>query len=178
MLDPFYLECGDLLVCPFRPEDIENYDQWVNAIWQFFSDEDMLVFIPEKRLVNLQEADDWLKVTLLNFHSGQNYVYFITDRITKTLLGVIDIIAPVKAKRHYRLREYPHFIEFYLRGRSTNKSIMTILLPQVVNQLRQQGVNSIGAVINRENIAAGKVLVKSGFQFRKVFDDRQDLYEI
>ncbi|SEO10751.1 Protein N-acetyltransferase, RimJ/RimL family [Mucilaginibacter gossypiicola] len=178
MLDPFYLECGDLLVHPFRPEDFEVYDEWVSAVFDLFSDNEMLLFIPEKRIANKAEAETWLKLTLLNFHSGQNYVYFITDRENSKLLGVIDILTPAKVRQFYQLQQYPHFVEFYLRKQSTGQSIMTTLLPMLIGQLRKQGINTLAAVANRNNIAAKKVLRKSGFKIREAFDHNQDLYEI
>jgi hypothetical protein len=79
MLDPIRLENDQVIVHGFRPEDLARYETLVAEIYQLFSDAETLRFIPEKRLGSLQEADNWLKNTILNFHCARNFVHFVSD---------------------------------------------------------------------------------------------------
>ncbi|WP_432328027.1 hypothetical protein ACRQ5D_33945 [Mucilaginibacter sp. P25] len=54
---------------------------------------------------------------------------------------------------------------------------MSSLLPEFLNLLRRQQVGDIAAVINRKNIAARKVLDRSGFSYDSLFDEYQDIYQ-
>jgi ribosomal-protein-alanine N-acetyltransferase len=56
------------------------------------------------------------------------------------LIGIIDIIPPSVSREHYRLEQYPFFIEFYLAGNAKGKAIMTKLLPEIIAELRFQGI--------------------------------------
>lgn len=88
------------------------------------------------------------------------------------------MISPEVAKEHYQLDEYPFFIEFYLGASATGCYVMTEILPPVVDSILGQGIPRIGAVINRQNIAAKKVLENVQFFYKAQFDVLQDLYEV
>ncbi|WP_345948987.1 hypothetical protein ABDD95_19255 [Mucilaginibacter sp. PAMB04274] len=98
MLDPIYLENDQVIVHAFGPEDVKRYEALVKDIYQLFSDPDTLRFIPEKRLRSVQEADSWLKNTILNFHCDRNFLHFVTDKKSGKLLGMIDILHPARSK--------------------------------------------------------------------------------
>jgi RimJ/RimL family protein N-acetyltransferase len=53
---------------------------------------------------------------------------------------------------------------------------MSSLLPGLLAELRNRGINEVGAAINVNNNAARKVLTYSGFRFAQRFDARQDFY--
>lgn len=53
---------------------------------------------------------------------------------------------------------------------------MTEILQAIIDNLLQQGIPSIGAVVNRKNIAARKVLEKARFAYKEPFDAAQDFY--
>lgn len=161
---------------PLGAGDILHYEQLAEEIYQLLTDEHTLRFLPEKQLNSLSDAKSWLNAAILNFHSGRNKVHLIRSKKTGALLGVIDLIPPVVAKEHYRLDNYPFFIEFYLKGSARGKALMSRLLPKVIEHLRQDGVDDVAAVVNRQNIAAGKVLKRSGFRHEGKFDLVQDLY--
>jgi len=40
----------------------------------------------------ISEAENWLKVAILNFHYGLYYLPFITEKASGKLLGMIDIV--------------------------------------------------------------------------------------
>ena len=120
----------------------------------------------------------FLQTMVFNYHAGLNYIHFITDKKLNRVIGLIDLISPEVAKEHYQLDEYPFFIEFYLSDYATGYYIMTEILPPVVDSILSQGIPRIGAVINRQNIAAKKVLENAQFSYKAQFDVLQDLYEV
>ncbi len=91
-------------------------------------------------------------------------------------MGVIDLIPPVVAMEHYEMEIYPFFIEFYLKGNASGKKLMSRLLLKVLEHLRLDGENAMAAVVDRRNIAATKVLKRSGFYHDGKFDPVQDIY--
>jgi ribosomal-protein-alanine N-acetyltransferase len=172
------LENEHFTVRPFGSDDLQNYDKLVWDIYQVLSDEETLHFIPEKCLKSVADARNWLNGTILNLHNGRNKVHFIISNESGKILGIIDLIPPLVVKEHYYLRDYPHFIEFYLSGKLRGRSIMTSLLPVVIKELNEIGIDKIAAVVNRENHAARKVLKRSGFVLQTNFDNLQDLYAL
>lgn len=177
MLKPIFLENDKLLIHPFRPEDLQRFEQLTQDIFSILSDDHTLKFIPGKRLHSLEEAATFLKTMVINYHSGLNYIHFITDKQLNKVVGIIDLISPTVAKAHYQIDHYPFFIEFYLSGFASGCYIMTEILPAVIDNLLQQGIPSIGAVVNRKNIAARKVLERAQFTYKEPFDAVQDFYE-
>jgi RimJ/RimL family protein N-acetyltransferase len=178
MIEPIYLDCEKAIIHPFRSEEFDRYTQLVKEIYEILSDEQTLYFIPEKRLRSLIDAENWLKAAILNFHCGRSYIHFISEKLTGKLLGVIDIITPETAKKHYHLKQYPYFIEFYLTKGAKGRKLMTTILPLVLAELQQREIQDLAAVSNRQNHAALKVLGRAGFEYRSSFDARQDLYQL
>lgn len=91
-------------------------------------------------------------------------------------VGIIDLIPPDIARPYYDLDSYPHFIEFYLTGTFSGKSVMTDLLPMITADCFKQGIPAIAAAVNLQNASTVKVLSHAGFRYAKVFDPQQDLY--
>lgn len=177
MLEPIYLENQKLLIHPFRPEDLNRFGRLSSDIFDILSDQQTLKFLPGKRLNNLQEAELFLQTAIVNFHSGRNYIHFISHKELDKVIGMIDIISPELAKNHYNMDHYPFFVEFYLSGFARGCYIMTEILPLLMDKLVKQGITRVGAVINRKNIAARKVLENACFTYKAPFDQLQDLYE-
>lgn len=177
MLKPVFFENDQLLIHPFRPDDLERFEQLSSDIFSILSDNRTLKFIPGKRLHSLEEAELFLQTMIVNYHSGRNYIHFITNKKLNKVVGMIDLISPQVAREHYQMDHYPFFIEFYLSGLATGCYIMTEILPPVVDRILAQGIPSIGAVVNRNNTAAKKVLEKAQFTYRAQFDIHQDFYE-
>jgi len=177
MLEAINFENEALLVHSFRGEDLARFEKLTQDIFNILSDERTLKYIPEKRLHNLQQAELFLQSSILNYHSRQNYLHFITDKASGKVIGMIDVITPELARKHYCLDYYPFFIEFYLSGAASGCYIMTEILPLLMEELLRQGISKIGAVINRENIAARRVLEKANFEFKAPFDVIQDFYQ-
>jgi RimJ/RimL family protein N-acetyltransferase len=161
---------------PLGAGDIRHYEQLTAEIYQLLTDEHTLQYLPEKQLSSLSAAESWLNAAMLNFHSGRNKVHLIRSKKTGSLIGVIDLIPPVVAMEHYQLEDYPYFIEFYLKGSARGKALMSRLLPKVLEHWQQDGVDELAAVVNRRNVAATKVLKRSGFYHDGKFDPLQDIY--
>jgi RimJ/RimL family protein N-acetyltransferase len=177
MLQPLSLQRNQFRIHAFGPEDLKRYDDLVLDIFNILSDERTLKYLPGKRLENIREAELFLRAIVLNYHSGRNYLHFITDNSDGRVIGMIDLISPELASEHYTFDRNPHFIEFYLAGDLTGCNIMTELLPEVIENLLAQEI-IIGAVVHRENLAARRVLEKSSFSYQDRFDPVQDYYEV
>lgn len=165
-------------IAPLGADDIRDHDTLAREIYALLSDEHTLQFLPEKKLDSLKAAKNWVSTAMLNFYSGRNQVHLIRNERTGTLVGVIDLIPPMVAKEHYRLSSYPYFLEFYLKGNARGKTLMSRLLPKVISHLEQDGIKDLAAVVNKHNLAASKVLKRSGFKLAGNFDQVQDLYTL
>ena len=177
MFKPIHFETDEFIIHPFRAEELERFDQLAEEVFAILSDEKTLTFIPSKRLHSLEETKSFLKITLVNFHTGRNFIHFITSKQHHKVVGIIDLISPNVAMEHYKIDRYPYFIEFYLSSFASGCYIMTQLLPLVVQGVLDQGIPSLAAVVNRRNTAAKKVLQKAKFLLKDRFDIAQDYYE-
>lgn len=172
------LELDDLSIRRIDQISSTDYPGLASDILELLSDKATLRFIPEKEIVDLKSARQWLVTSLMNSQCGRNQTHLIYSRASGELLGIIDIIPPNVAREHYTLNNYPFFIEFYLKSTVFGRSIMSVLLPQLVDKLQDRGVQPLAAVVNRKNIPARKVLRRSGFAFEHSFDQFQDLYSL
>jgi len=175
---PLLYETERLLIHPFRAVDMERFGELALEVFSILSDERTLRFVPGKRLGSVAEAELFLQTMLMNYHAGLNYLHFITDKASGRVIGLIDLISPGVVRAHYRMEEYPFFIEFYLSSFMSGCYIMTEVLPPVVECFLVSGVSRIGAVVHRNNIAARKVLEHAAFSYVGPFDVLQDLYEV
>lgn len=177
MLDPIYLETRQLRLHPVGAAELLRYQDLVTEVFGLFSDAETLHFIPEKKLKDIAGAEQWLKAAILSTHSGRNVIHLITEKNSGRLIGVVDLIPPAVAREHYQLGQYPFFIEFYLKAEYKGKTLMSKLLPKILQALETQGIPKVAAVVNRRNHAASRLLAKCGFQYRQPFDVLQDFYE-
>lgn len=174
---PVFYENDQFMVRAFGAPEVERLDELSQDILEILSDERTLKFIPEKRLRNLTEAKTRLKGMLLDHHTARNQIYFIIEKNAKKVIGILELMSPELVKHHYQLREYPHFVEFYLSSHVTGCSIMSSILPIITDILLSKGIPKIAAVVNRNNIPARKVLLNASFVYRSAFDPTQDLFE-
>jgi RimJ/RimL family protein N-acetyltransferase len=164
MLIPIYL-LHDHFYPSFRSGGLGRYEQLVADIFSILSDESTLKYLPDKRVNDLEEAEAFLQAVILNYHAGLNYLHFITDQGLGRVIGMIDLISPSLARKHYDFNRYPYFIKFYLSSPMTGCSIMTRLLTVVVDAVFSQSIPRIGAVMHQQNTAARRVLEKSRFRY-------------
>ncbi|TWR26735.1 GNAT family N-acetyltransferase [Mucilaginibacter achroorhodeus] len=172
------LELDDLSIRRIDQIALNDYPHLVRHIFELLSDKATLRFIPEKEVIDLKSARQWLLTSLMNSQCGRNQTHLIHSLTSGDLLGIIDIIPPNVAREYYQLKNYPFFIEFYLKSTVFGRSIMSDLLPKLVDKLQDRGVQPLAAVVNRKNIPARKVLSRSGFAFEHSFDQLQDLYSL
>lgn len=178
MINPISFENEKFLIHSFRPNELKCFNELAAEVFSILSDKHTLRYLPTKRLESLKDAEQFLQGMLLNFYSGRNYLHFIRSKQSGKVVGMIDLISPELAKDHYQIERYPFFLEFYLSSLASGCYLMTEILPPAVDQLLDQGISHIAAVVNRENIAAKKVLKKARFQKKQAFDIQQDFYEL
>jgi RimJ/RimL family protein N-acetyltransferase len=178
MIEPVQFESNHLLIHSFRAEDIRELERLAWDVFTILSDDKTLTYLAGKRLHSLADAEMFLRTNLLNFHAGQNYLHFISDKETGKVVGLIDLISPGLAKEHYRLGHYPYFIEFLLKSEFQGRGIMGEVLPKFVKQLKEKNIKEVGAVVNRTNTIARKLIQKVDFSYRSGFDLLQDFYTI
>ena len=176
MFEPIRLENDTLVIQSFDAKDIKRWSGMVNDVYALLTDDQALKYLPFKRLRSVNDADTLLKNALISLHCGRNYLHFIRTKSDGRIIGFIDVISPAVAKEHYTLQQYPYFIEFCIKTEYAQQRLMSTLLPDFLRSLRDQKIYSIAAVINRQNIAAQKVLSRSGFNYYQLFDANQDLY--
>lgn len=177
MLEQIHFTVEGFEVSPLNGDDLVRLDQLARDVYAILSDEQTLRFIPEKRLNNKEEAMQWLRLSLLNFHSGRNYIHLIRTKVTGKIAGIIDILSPTVVREHYQLSSYPHFVEFYIKGELQGGSLMSKILPKIVQVIKAQDIGVVAAVADRKNFAARKVLEKSGFAHIERFDATKDLFK-
>jgi ribosomal-protein-alanine N-acetyltransferase len=178
MLAPVHLENENLIIQSFDATDFQRWSEMVDDIYALLSDNQTLKYLPFKRLSSRAAADIWLKNALISLHCGRNYLHFIRTKSNGRIIGLIDVISPALAKEHYFLQKYPYFIEFCIKTEYSQKKLMSSLLPDFLASLRNQQIGEIAALIDRQNIAAQKVLSRSGFNYDRFFDDTQDVYQL
>ena len=178
MFKPVNFTVDDLEISPLKGEDLHRFDIMAEEVYAILSDERTLHFIPEKRLKSKQEAVTWLQLSVVNFYTGRNYIHLIRSKRTGTILGIIDILSPALVRDHYQLPSYPYFVEFYIKGELRGGSLMSKILPKVLQFIKKQDIDVIAAVADRNNFAARKVLEKSGFANIKRFDSTKDLFQM
>jgi RimJ/RimL family protein N-acetyltransferase len=177
MFEPVNFTVEDFEISPLKGEDLPRFDIMAKDVYDILSDEQTLRFIPEKRLSSQQEAVKWLQLSVVNFYTGRNYIHLIRAKRTGKIWGIIDILSPALVRDHYQLSSYPHFVEFYIKGELQGGSLMSKILPKVLQLIKNQDIDVIAAVADRNNFAARKVLEKSGFANVKRFDSTKDLFE-
>jgi [ribosomal protein S5]-alanine N-acetyltransferase len=176
MLEPIHFENQTFIVQSFEAEDFQRWPGMVNDIYDLLSDSQTLKYLPFKRLRSVNDADALLKNALISLYCGRNYLHFIRDKSKGRIIGFIDVISPDVAREHYHLQDYPYFIEFCIKPEYSQKKLMSSLLPKFLKSFQDQQVGDIAAVVNRQNIAAQKVISRSGFNRNRFFDATQDIY--
>jgi RimJ/RimL family protein N-acetyltransferase len=114
----------------------------------------------------------------VNFYTGRNFIHLIRHTLTGKIVGIIDVLSPALVMTYYRLSSYPYSLEFYVKAEFQGDSVMSKILPLVLQKIKKQNINTIAAVADKGNVAARKVLEKSGFSNIQPFDLKKDLFEL
>lgn len=174
--DPILIDSEEHILHPFGANELKRFSSLSKDIFQVFNQEKTTLFLPHKYLIDIVHAEVLLQTGLLNQYNGMSQLYFITEKSTNKTIGMIELISPKGAQMHYNLTQYPYFIEFCLSDDHTGKGIMSILLPKLIDKLKQRGIKKIGAVAHPKNHSAIRVLHKAGLFKRTSFDIVQDVY--
>lgn len=177
-MQPIYLENDFITLQPISADDLSVSTVLADEVHALLSDPLTIKYLPEKRLTTKSHAEGWLFGSLINLHCGRTATHLIRSKRSNKLLGVLDVIPSQVAAEHYNLTHYPVFVEFYLSTKAQGQLMMSAILPQVIAALRANGTKELAAVVNRKNIAASKVLLKSGFVRLQQFDIEKDLYAL
>lgn len=167
---------GKVHLRPFGAEDMLRYTGLLQDILRIFSNPVTFRFVPARAMLSAQQADAYLQMLILRCSTTADSLYFLHDSLTGKVVGVIELLSPETSSKHYALRDYPHFIEFYLDADYQGSAIMTSVLPQLVGHLKDSDIGKIGAAVDRRNLAAAIVLQRSGFKRQGAFDVLKDLY--
>jgi GNAT superfamily N-acetyltransferase len=177
-MQPIYLENDLITLQPVSAADLSTSSALAYDVHALLSDPLTIKYLPEKKLSTQSHAEGWLYRSLLNLHCGRTITHLIRLKCSNKLIGVLDVIPSQVAAEHYSLNNYPVFVEFYLSPEAQGRLVMSALLPQVIAVLQANGTKELAAVVNRKNIAASKVLIKSGFVRMQQFDIEKDLYAL
>ncbi len=174
--EPILIDTKDFLLHPFGASDIKRFDSLSKDILQLFSQQQTTTYLPHKKLQHISHAETLLQTGLLNQYSGLSQLYFITRKTDQKTIGMIELISPKNAERHYQLDQYPYFLEFCISTEHSGKGIMGNILPKLIRQLKCHGIHQLAAVANPRNLSAIKVLQKSGITHQSHFDSINNLY--
>ncbi len=177
-MQPIYLENDLITLQPVNAADLSGSSALADEVHALLSDPLTIKYLPEKRLTTKSHAEGWLYGSLINLHCGRTITHLIRSKRSNKLIGVLDVIPSQVAAEHYRLAHYPVFVEFYLSPKEQGRLMMSAILPQVITAMQANGTKELAAVVNRKNVAASKVLIKSGFVRMQQFDIEKDLYAL
>jgi RimJ/RimL family protein N-acetyltransferase len=177
MIKPIIFENEQFLIHPFRQVDANRYDSLIEDIYKILSDNEVLSFIPEKRLSNKEEAKNFIFSIIAGYEQQTSYAFFITIKDINRTIGVINLISPKKSKENYILKEYNWMIEYFMLKAAWGRNIMSEILPVFKERVLSQGIEKLGAICKQNNYGSIRVLEKSGFKKSFKFDSTQDYYE-
>lgn len=176
MIEQISLIRDNFLLHPFRAEEMERFDKLSLDIFDLFNQSGASLFLPHKKLTEVVQAETFLQHALLNQHAGMSHLHFITELQQQKTIGMIELISPKLAKKHYKLKSYPYFLEFCLCDAYAGKGIMSGFLQKFSQILSAKGIKRLAAVASPHNLAAIRVLQKSGINLITEFDAFKNLY--
>jgi [ribosomal protein S5]-alanine N-acetyltransferase len=177
VIKPIIFESEQFLIHPFRQINANRYDSITEDVYKILSDNEVLTFIPEKRLSNKEEAKNFIFSIIAGYEQETSYAYFITIKDINRTIGIINLISPKKTKENYVLEEYNWMIEYYMLKAAWGRNIMSEILPAFKERVLSQGIKKLGAICKQANYGSIRVLEKSGFKKTFKFDLTQDYYE-
>lgn len=177
-LKPINIENQVIMVHPLRHSDMARIAEIENEIYEILRDDATTQFIQGGRLLDKKAAAERVLGFVMGYQTGYSYAHFITDKKTMTVIGLIEIISPERAKQSYKLDKYDWMITYFLHKDYWNQGIMTGIVGAVCQNIKEQGINTIAAICDRNNRGSIRVLEKVGFRKTTSFDIKQDYFEI
>jgi len=156
-----------------------HHEKMAQDIYEILSDDEVLKFIPEKRLKSIEDARNFLTGTVFAYQYERNFTHFIKIKEINKTIGVINVITPKTVEQDYKfVSKYTWMIEYYIHQAVWGRNIMSDVFPYFVKRMLSQGVEKIGAACFPDNIASIKLLEKAEFVKKHKFDNVQDYYEL
>lgn len=176
-LKPINLDNGVIQIHPLRSSDLMRHNEIVNDLYEIFGDKNSLPFNKEKFVADREIISSQMLGVTIGYEQQIRYTHFITLKEPNKIIGEIIILTPKSVEPEYKIHD-TWIVEFFLNKQLWNKGIMTGILTTIVSNMKNQGINKIGALVDRDNIPSIRVLEKSGFIKRNRFDLKQVYYEI
>ena len=139
----------------------------VNEILALRSNPEIMKFIPRPLITTSEEALEFITKMDVNIDSNSLINWAITTKENDRLIGMIG---------YYRMKpeNYRAEVGYLLSAEYHGHGIITEALQRVVRYgFEEMGLNSIEAVIDPENFASEKVLLKTNFVKEGCFKEHQ-----
>jgi RimJ/RimL family protein N-acetyltransferase len=177
-LKPIIIENEDFQIHPLRKSDELRFEEIWNDLFEIFGDRDSLPYSPEKFVDDKKTLLQQLIGVTIGYQDNTKFTHFITAKQNNKTIGKIIVFSPLGVQKEYGIEQESWFIEYYLNKDAWNLGLMSVFLDAIINQMKSQGVKSIGALVDRENIPSIRVLKKTGFKLKEHLQPKNDYYEI
>jgi RimJ/RimL family protein N-acetyltransferase len=177
-IKPINIENHKFMIHPLRQQDMSRISQIENELFEILHDNESTKYIEGGRLPNRNAISDRMFGIIMGYQTGQSYSHFITDKRTMSVIGMVDIISPARAREIYTLDKYNWMITYFLHKEFWGQGIIPGVVNAICQNIKSQGINTIAAICDRENIRSIRVLEKVGFHKTMSFDIKQDYFEI
>lgn len=176
-LIPILIESEDI-IHPLRAVDQVRMSEIQNEIYGILKDSLNTQYIPEKRLLDIKAAKDRMFGFIMGYQTGLSYAHFITDKRTSKVIGLIDVISPEKAKHTYIIDKFDWMTEYFLYKDYWGQGLMTGIVGAVCHRIKMQGIETIAAICDKNNLNSIYLLEKIGFLKTKSLNIKQDYFEL
>lgn len=176
-MKPINLDNGVIQIHPLRTTDLMRHDEIVNDLYEIFGDISSIPYNKEKFVKDKETISTQMLGVTIGYQQQIRYTHFLTLKEPNKVIGEIIILSPKSVEPAYAIKDI-WIIEYYLNKQLWNNGIMSGVINAIVNEMQNQGITGIGALVDKENISSIRVLVKSGFKRLRQYDLKQDLYKI
>jgi RimJ/RimL family protein N-acetyltransferase len=175
-MNPINLDNGTFQIHPFRQTDLLKHDKVVDDLFEIFSDPEGLPFNQERLVSDKDTIAKWLFGVTVGYHQQTRYTHFITLKEMDKVVGEVLLLAPKVVEDAYQLKDI-WLMECFLHKLLWNRGIMSGVIAAIVQEIKEQNIIQIGALVSRTNFPSIRVLEKAAFKRVGKFDDVQDLYQ-
>lgn len=153
---------------PLLVRDINHYKDYLFDLYKIYSNDINLIYMKEKQINSLEH----FKKIFLGFIEKQSdhseYNLLILDKKINRVIGHVQLISPKVTVSHYKLKPIWLF-EVVLDFNYSGKGLTNEFLNEIFLNMKAQGVDKIGAIVNNSNIPSIKLLNKMNFEEHFVF---------
>lgn len=174
-LKPIALDNGYIQIHPYRKKEMMRETEIVNELFEIFGDIESIPFNKEKLVTDKKTISMNLLGVVIGYDQQIRYTHFLTHKDSDTIIGEIIITTPKHVKSIYNL-DNTWIIEYYLNKQFWNRGIMSGAISAIIHNMKGQGIDNIGALVDEKNTPSIRVLEKVGFVYKRQFDLAKDLY--